>query len=155
MCSNKIPVIAVVGPTASGKTSIAIALAKSGVRTNLSTALSPASFVAWMNKNGGYVNEQGGPGNLLSWYAVQSLAPSFRYQGQPKLTGTNAQKVAQLKAALDRGEYVIASVNNGGHWVFVDYIKDGKVYILDPGSSNKTELFQYGGVNAYSSYKAL
>lgn len=153
--NNRLGVSGTIGSIGCTSTSVAIALAKSGVRTNLSTALSPASFVAWMNKNGGYVNEQGGPGNLLSWYAVQSLAPSFRYQGQPKLTGSNAQKVAQLKAALDRGEFVIASVNNGGHWVFVDYIKDGKVYILDPGSSNKTELFQYGGVNAYSSYKAL
>lgn len=145
--NNRLGASGTIGSIGCTSTSVAIALAKSGVRTNLNTALSPASFVNWMNNNGGYV------GNLLAWYSVQNLAPSFRYQGQPSLTGTNAQKTAQLKAALDRGEFIIASVNNGGHWVFVDYIKDGKVYILDPGSSNKTELFQYGGVNAYSSYK--
>ena len=127
-------------------TSVAMALAKSGVRTKLGTTLSPASFVNWMNINGGYV------GNLLSWTTVQSLAPSFKYQGQTKLSGSNAQKTSKIAEALNRGEYVIVSVKNAGHWVFVDHINDGKVYILDPGS-NKTELFQYGGVNAYASYK--
>lgn len=146
--NNKLGATGTIGSIGCTSTSVAIALAKSGVRTNLSTTLSPASFVNWMNNNGGYV------GNLLAWYSVQNLAPTFRYQGQYSLSGTNAQKTAQLKKALDNGEYIIASVKDGGHWVFVDYIKDGKVYIIDPGSSSKTELFQYEGVNAYSSYKA-
>lgn len=150
---NRLGATGTIGSIGCTSTAISMALAKSGVRTKLGTTLSPASFVNWMNNNGGYVGRGGGSGNLLSWTTVQSLAPSFKYQGQPSLRGTNAQKTSQIAAALNRGEYVIASVNNSKHWVFVDYIKDGKVYILDPGSSSKTELFQYGGVNAYSSYK--
>lgn len=144
---NKLGATGTIGSIGCTSTSVAIALAKSGVRTNLSTTLSPASFVNWMNNNGGYV------GNLLAWYSVQNLAPSFRYQGKVDLSGTNAQKTERIKKSLDNNEYIIASVNNGGHWVFVDYVKDGKVYILDPGSSNKTELFQYGGVTEYAVYK--
>lgn len=150
---NQLGATGTIGRIGCTSTSVAIALAKSNVKTNLSTTLSPASFVAWMNKNGGYVGSNGGPGNLLAWYTVQSLAPSFKFQGYRGLSGTNAQKVDQLKRALDNGEYIIASVKNGGHWVFVDYIKDGKVYILDPGSGSTTELFQYGGVNGFASYK--
>ncbi len=144
---NKLGATGTIGSIGCTSTSVAIALAKSNVRTNLNTTLSPASFVNWMNNNGGYV------GNLLAWYSVQNLAPSFRYQGKVDLSGTNAQKTERIKKSLDNNEYIIASVNNGGHWVFVDYVKDGKVYILDPGSSNKTELFQYGGVTEYAVYK--
>lgn len=126
-------------------TSVAIALAKSGVRTSLST-LNPATFVNWMNNNGGY------SGNLLVWGAVTSLAPNFKYQGQERLTGSNSHKASQLRNALNNGEYVIAYVKGGGHWVFVDRVEGDNVYIIDPGA-NITNLFSYSGVDGYASYK--
>lgn len=132
-------------------TSVAIALAKSGVSNSLST-LNPGTFVNWMNNNGGYIGSNGGPGNLLVWGAVTSLAPSFKYKGYTSLSGSDSQKIQVLKNALNNGEYIIASVNNGGHWVFVDYIEGNNVYIIDPGR-NVTNLFYYTGVSGYASYK--
>lgn len=52
-------------------------------------------------------------GNLLSWYSVQNLAPSFRYQGKVDLSGSNAQKTERIKQSLDNNEYIIAFVNDG------------------------------------------
>ncbi len=145
--NNRLGASTTIGDSGCTSTSVAMALAKSGVKTNLSTDLSPASFVDWMNKNGGYSE------NDLYWGIVTNLAPSFKYVGKTDLYGTNAQKTTQIKAALDRGEYVICAVNGTGHWVFVDYIEDGHVYILDPGSADKKELFDYSGVTLYDSYK--
>lgn len=126
-------------------TSVAIALAKSGVRLNI-PILNPATFVNWMNNNGGY------SGNLLCWNVVTNLAPNFKYQGQTSLTGSKSHKAEQLRQALNRGEYVIAYVKGGGHWVFVDRVEGDNVYIIDPGA-NITNLFDYSGVDGYASYK--
>ena len=64
----------------------------------------------------------------------------------------NSHKAEQLRQALNRGEYVIAYVRGGGHWVFVDRVEGDNVYIIDPGA-NITNLFDYSGVDGYASYK--
>ena len=128
-------------------TSVAIAIKKSGVKTGLSN-FNPATFVDWMNKHNGY------SGNDFNWYKVSGLAPSFQYKGKTPLNGmNNSQIAATMKKALENGEYIIASVGGGSHWVFVDYIKDGEVYILDPGCwPGYSTLFNYTNINEFGSY---
>ena len=128
-------------------TAVAMAIKKSGVKTGLSN-FNPATFVDWMNKHDGY------EGNLFKWNKPTELAPAFQYKGKTDLSGkSNSQIAAIMKKALENGEYIIASVGGGSHWVFVDYIKNGEVYILDPGCwPGYSTLFNYTNINEFASY---
>lgn len=45
---------------------------------------------------------------------------------------------------LNQGYYVMLGVNYNGHWVAVDCCSNGEIYIMDPGSSDKKTLHDYG-----------
>lgn len=105
----------------------------------------PDTLVPYLNKTGGFTG-----GGLLNWGAVASaFSPQPRYAGQKTIPASckNAACISQMLANELSGGRTIIIMNvspapNGGygtmsHWVAVDYVKDGQVFIIDPGFGPK------------------
>ncbi|MEG0026178.1 MAG: peptidoglycan DD-metalloendopeptidase family protein [Bacilli bacterium] len=118
-------------------TSVAIQIAKSGVQTTVNP-FNPKTFVEFMNANSGF------QASNLVWSAVTKIAPNFIYEGKLKLSGGLEQKVSQIKKALDDQKYLVLTVKNGGHWVAVDKVENGIVYMFDPASMSTNVNEKYG-----------
>ena len=120
-------------------------IAKSGVPTIVQGDFNPGSFVEAMNRNNGFVS-----GGNLSWYAVQKVAPSFKY-----VTSINVhrwrqdKKLSKLQELLSAGYYVVAEVkgDTGQHWVAIDNISGNQIIMMDPGSRSTNMWAQYNWAN--------
>jgi hypothetical protein len=125
-------------------TSIAILLVGCGAEKDryLAGDFDPGVFVLELNNNiSGAFTPTGG----LYISKVSLLEPAFSLSVDTgKGTGTTfdnnalSDKVVSISSYLDSGYYVVANVNDGGHFVAVDYVTGGNIYICDPGSSYKT-----------------
>lgn len=115
-------------------TSVSIQLARSGVPVSISE-LNPGTFVEAI-KPGGF------QGNSFVWSAPSIIAPTFVYQGKYSLSGTQAQKAADVQKYINQGCYLVMEVKTtcgkGQHWVAVDYVEGSTVHIMDPAGNNTT-----------------
>jgi Sporulation protein and related proteins len=141
-----------IGKVGCAATSVAIQLARSGVETGIDP-LHPGTFVAKMKTVGGFM------GNNIVWDAVQKFAPDFKMNNIYDLSGDAQAKAQFLGTKINEGCYLILAVKtNYGHWVAVDKVESGKIYIMDPGGPRTTvdeyaSDFGWGAINRAVCYK--
>lgn len=141
-------------------TSIAMAAVASGAKT--ADDFDPGVFAEALNSIGAF-NQWGG---LSSWSSVNKVIPevsiataNINFKSEEK-----DGKTSEIKEYLDKGLYVICNV--GGHWVYIDGIKDGDVYMADPAkdeilmfeaydNSNITMFQAIKGKEPYSGFTPL
>ena len=120
-------------------TSISMQIARSGVPVTVNP-LNPGTVVQKLNQHGGFT---GGGG--LYWNAISHVAPSFQYVGQYGLSGSKEARMGAINQLVSDGCYVVIEVkthNGGQHWVALDYIGNGDIYMMDP-ASNYTRLYDH------------
>lgn len=120
--------------------SVCMQLARSGVETPLGTAFNPGTFV---DEYRDYLYN--GDDNW-TWVGITNVVPQFYYDSRYKLTGLQYlsydEQIDKLLNGINNGCYYVVEVKQyqqGQHWVAIDTIKDGEIYIMDP-SSNCTVL---------------
>lgn len=128
-------------------TSISIQIARSGVETTVSP-FNPGTFVTALNENGGFI------GGNLYYDKVQKIAPRFKYVSVADEANKmycqmgNADIASRIDNLIRDGCYVIVQVKScksGSHFVAIDKVENGTVYMMDP-ASNEIDLFKkYGG----------
>jgi mannosyl-glycoprotein endo-beta-N-acetylglucosaminidase len=116
-------------------TAVAMLMVHSGSVTD--SSFTPGTFCTFLSNNGG-LSSQGD----ISWSAATKLASSFTFEGYGALTSsTESGKTSEIKNYLDAGYYLAVSVKNGGHWVAVDRVENGVVYVMDPATGKVVKLF--------------
>lgn len=115
-------------------TSVAILMAQSGAMDD--TDFNPGVLCKFLSSNGGF----DGYGNIY-WGAATKLAPSFTFSGGGALYGSQAEKTNAIQNYLNQGYSVMVSVKNYGHWVAIDSVSNGVVYMIDPANTKSNELF--------------
>ena len=148
-----------IGANGCTSTSVAMAIAKSGVSTKLKN-FNPATFVNWMNKNGGYIgydkNGKETKGNLLVWGAPAGVINGSYSASKKEFIDETGKELMSQSAAkkyiadlLKKGLYPIVGVSRtgncsesqgrSGHWILADRVENGQIKVLDPAC--------YGGRN--------
>ncbi|MGM9568412.1 MAG: S-layer homology domain-containing protein [Clostridia bacterium] len=136
-------------------TAISILLVGSGAEKDnyLAGQFNPSVFVAALTANGGF------SGASLVWGAVTKVEPTFKVYTDTKNSNSsfkglsNTAKATAIANHLAAGRLIVIEVYNPStgntHWVAVDYVQNGNVYVCDPGYSSKTgNLFtDYSTVN--------
>ena len=118
--------------------SVCMQLARSGVAPALDGGFNPATFVnAYREK---LYNGQ----DEWAWNGITKVVPQFQYDSSYKLTGmqglSDEEQRNRLLEGINAGCYYVVEVKSyykGQHWVAVDTIKDGEIYIMDPSSNCK------------------
>lgn len=118
-------------------TSIAILAAHSqSVSTD---EFNPGVLCDYLSNNKGFDSY----GNLY-WAAITGLVPDFIFQKKANITSTTKSGIMyELAGYINQGYYIVLSVKNDGHWVAIDTITDGKVYMIDPAQNKNNDLFSY------------
>jgi len=124
-------------------TSLAILAVHCGAVT--SDSFNPGTFVDSLNDLGGFDYS----GNLVSWNLVSEVVPNLECAGKYHVpSGTSEYEYVQkLEELQDAGYYSVCYV--GHHWVLVDYIENGSVYMCDP-ASNDTDMLSAYPYDAYT-----
>lgn len=120
-------------------TSISMQIARSGVPVTVNP-LNPGTVVQKLNQHGGFTS-----GGGLYWNAISYVAPSFQYVGQYGLSGSKEARMNAINQLVSDGCYVVIEVKThagGQHWVALDYIGNGDIYMMDP-ASNYTRLYDH------------
>ena len=120
-------------------TSISMQIARSGVPVTVNP-LNPGTVVQKLNQHGGFTS-----GGGLYWNAISYVAPSFQYVGQYGLSGSKEARMGAINQLVSDGCYVVIEVKThagGQHWVALDYIGNGDIYMMDP-ASNYTRLYDH------------
>lgn len=122
-------------------TSIAMVAAASGAKDT--TEFNPGVFNQSLNAIGAF-NQWGG---LARWSSVNAVIPEVAINSaEISFSGTTREeKTAEMLDKLRQGLYVICNV--GTHWVYIDRIVDGIVYMADPA---KEETDMFSAYNEYS-----
>lgn len=131
-------------------TSIAIQIARSGLWQG---EFDPGVLVNILNQTGGF----GGDGSL-QWGPLRAVLPSGMSMHCDTEKGPVADCVPTIdgiKAQIDAGRYVVFRAKVAQHWVAVDYVKDGELYVYDPAFAHTTSLplsqlaspTEYNGLN--------
>lgn len=122
-------------------TSIAIQVVHSGCKSE--SSFNPGTLVDYLSKNGGFDSE----GNLY-WGAVTGLVSNFTFEKRAYFSSqTKSNIVKELTTYINQGYYIVMSVKNDGHWIAIDTIKDGIVYMMDPAQNKTDKLFDYYDVS--------
>ena len=125
-------------------TSISMQIARSGVPVTVNP-LNPGTVVQKLNQHGGFTD-----GGGLWWDTISVVAPSFKYMGKTTLSGSKEARIGVINQKVSEGCYVIVEVKThagGQHWVALDYIANGEIYMMDPASNN-TVLYSTPGYRA-------
>ena len=131
-------------------TSIAIQIARSGLWQG---EFDPGVLVNILNQTGGF-----GGGGSLQWGPLRAALPSGMSMHCDTEKGPVADCVPTIdgiKAQIDAGRYVVFRAKVAQHWVAVDYVKDGELYVYDPAFAHTTSLplsqlaspTEYNGLN--------
>ena len=116
-------------------TSIAIQIARSGLWPG---EFDPGVLVTQLNAIGGF--DKGGS---LQWGPLRAVLPSGMSMHCDTEKGPVADCVPTIdgiKAQIDAGRYVVFRAKVAQHWVAVDYVKDGELYVYDPAFAHTTSL---------------
>lgn len=131
-------------------TALAIQVVHSGSKSE--SGFNPGTLVDYLNKNGGLDSE----GNLY-WGAVTGMVSSFTFEKRAYFSAQNKSTIIkELTSYINSGYYIIMSVKYDGHWVAIDTIKNGVVYMMDPAQNKNNNLFDYysvGGMLQVRLYK--
>lgn len=118
--------------------SVAMQIARSGVETPLGENFSPATLVE------NYRNYLYTGNDNWIWAGISKVIPNFIWDSNYRLTGmqhlSDQQQIDRLLNGINAGCYYIVEVKSyrsGQHWVAIDTIKDGKIYMMDPASNCK------------------
>ncbi len=118
-------------------TSVAMEVVHSGSKSE--SSFTPGTLVDYLNKNGGFDSE----GNLY-WGAVTGLVSDFTFEKRAYFASqTKANIISELTTYINQGYYVVMSVKYDGHWIGIDTIENGVVYMMDPAQSKNNKLFDY------------
>lgn len=112
-------------------TSIAIQIARSGLWPG---TFDPGVFVTQLNANGGFVD-----GNLQWGPLRQTLPPGFTMECDTR-DGTCPATLDYMSQAISAGKYIVLRAKVNQHWVAVDYIQGGEIYVYDPAYAHTTSL---------------
>ncbi len=116
-------------------TSVAMLLVKSGNFDE--STINPGTLCEFLTKNGGLDSS-----GCIYWGKISELCPSFTFAGTGMLYGNTAEeKAAEYKSYIDQGYYLVADVRYSGHWVAIDRVENGVVYMLDPAAGSSEILF--------------
>jgi uncharacterized protein YgiM (DUF1202 family) len=97
----------------------------------------PGILCQYLSENDGF-NDEGD----IYWGAVAGLIPSLTYEDSVSFSeSTQISQTEQLEKFLNDGYFAVISVKNYLHWVAVDCIIDGVVYIIDPAYSERIVLY--------------
>lgn len=110
------------------------------------TSVDPGTLGEAMYDGGScrYLNDRGAAKYSTAFDALIPGVTFYQFQ-QP---ADPADTISALLSNTEKEYIVIAGVNGGGHYVAVDYISDGEVYICDPG-------YAYTTLSSYSVYCLL
>lgn len=118
--------------------SVCMQVARSGVETPLGADFNPGTLV---NEYRSYLyngNDQ------WTWYGITKVIPKFKYDSKYEMQNmqymTYEEQQTKLLEGINAGCYYVVEVkryHSGQHWVAIDTIKDGEIYILDPSSNCK------------------
>lgn len=112
-------------------TSVSIQIAKSGTTIQNVTGFDPGIFVSYLNDHNGFT----GPNFYWNSPKNSGIAPNFIYAEDIDLNGTQSERTASIKSYADQGYYIVIRAKTNQHWVALDYVSGGVVYIHDPASS--------------------
>ena len=122
--------------------SVCMQIARSGVKTPLGDNFNPGTLME--NYRDILYTSEGS--NLWVWRNITKVVPDFVYSSQYNHSGmagmSNEKQIDLIQDGLNKGCYYIAEVKsykgtNYSHYVAIDYIKDGKIYMIDPASNCK------------------
>ena len=123
-------------------TSVSIQIARSGTPTKVSGEFNPGTFMKAHRNNGGFSTY-----DSITWN-VTGVAPGFKLISSSNLSGTKQEKMQKVNSYLSAGEFVILGVShtytgkyNIDHYVAVNYVSSDEIYVFDPNSSKKGQLF--------------
>jgi uncharacterized protein YgiM (DUF1202 family) len=119
-------------------TAVAKVMVHSGAVSSDSSVSNPGIFCKWMKNNGGLTSQ-----GWMVWSKAAAYTDSFSYHNTASLSGTTTQKTAVIQSYLNKGYVLVAMVKNGGHYVAVDKVENGTVYIMDSIRNSYTRLFDY------------
>lgn len=118
--------------------SVCMQVARSGVETPLGADFNPGTFV---NEYRRYLYN--GDDNWV-WSGISNVIPKFKYDDSHKITGmqylNDEQQRRELTGGINTGCYYVVEVRSyygGQHWVAIDTVKDGEIYIMDPATNCK------------------
>lgn len=118
--------------------SVCMQVARSGVETPLGNNFNPGTFVDEYRK---YLYN--GDDNWI-WYGITNVIPKFKYDPSYKISGmqymSDEEQRSKLIEGINAGCYYVVEVksyHSGQHWVAIDTIRDGEIYIMDPASNCK------------------
>lgn len=121
-------------------TSMAIQVVHSGSKS--ADEFNPGILVDYLNKNNGFDSS----GNLY-WATVTGLVSNFTFEKRAYFSSQNKTTITnELANYINQGYYIVMSVNYNGHWIAIDTIKNGEVYMMDPAQNKSTKLFDYYNV---------
>jgi len=119
-------------------TALSMLMVHSGSITD--SSFTPGTLCTFFNNNGGFSNK-----GDISWGVSSKLASSFTFEGYASLSSSSVSgKVSEIENYLDEGYFLIVGVKSGGHWVAIDRVENGVVYMFDPANGKNVSLF-----NAY------
>lgn len=126
-------------------TSVAKVMAYSGAVSRDTSVFNPGVLCTFLKANGGFTSS----GDIY-WAKPCEYTSNFTLEKWTNVSGTKDEKISQIKSFLDSGCMVVCSVKYYGHYVAVEKVENGKVFIMDPASNNITDLFYYdeAGVGA-------
>lgn len=103
----------------------------------------PGTLVDYLSKNGGFDSY----GNLY-WGAVTGMVSNFTFEKRAYFSSQTKSGITQeLASYINQGYYIVMSVKYDGHWIAIDTIKNGVVYMMDPAQNKSNNLFDYYDVN--------
>lgn len=116
---------------------VAMQVARSGVSTTLGSDFNPAILV----ENYRSILYDGN--DNYNWYSITKVAPNFvmnsNYNGVALASMSDSEQIAFLTNGINNGCYYVVEVKTwkkGQHWVAIDTIQDGIIYMMDPASDN-------------------
>lgn len=119
-------------------TSVAKVMAYSGAVSRDTSVFNPGVLCNYLKSHGGFTSS----GDIY-WGKPCEYVSNFTLEKWTNVSGTKDEKISQIKAFLDSGCMVVCSVKYYGHYVAVEKVENGKVYVMDPASNDITDLFYY------------
>ncbi len=99
----------------------------------------PGTLCDYLSSSNGF----DGYGNLY-WAAVSGLVPDFGFTKKANISVKTETAIAnELAGYINQGYYIVLSVRNDAHWVAIDTVTDGEVYMIDPAQNKVHNLFDY------------
>lgn len=134
-----------IGQIGCAMTSVAICMRMTGLTQS---SFSPAVLNDYLSSHNGY-----DPSGGIRWATADGYIDSWKWVRTELLTGSDNNKIKQIKQLLDDGYYLVIAVKNEGHWVAATGYSGNRILMSDPGKNNATDLFAtYTGITKCQLY---